>query len=71
MPDFLNSDLVKVIGFVIVLGVVLKLIVGVLKKPKAGPMQLKVRCDSCGWTGIVGKYNQSCPSCNGSVSRVG
>lgn len=39
-----------------------------LLAPKQGPAHMvRVRCDSCGWTGQVGRYNMRCSSCGSTT----
>ena len=66
MEELLNNTTVQGVAGVIVLLVIVKVLIGIFKKPEVDKFSVKVRCRDCKWTGMVGKYNRTCPSCNGN-----
>ena len=66
MEDLLNNTTVQGVAAVIVLLVIVKILIGIFKKPEVDKFSVRVRCRDCTWTGMVGKYNKRCPSCNGT-----
>jgi hypothetical protein len=66
MPELLDhpAAIVLVVGVVVMVALVLRQL---LARPKVPPVHLRVACRSCGWKGVVGKYNRRCSAC-GSVN---
>ena len=66
MESLLTSTSFQAFASIIVLLVMIKIVLTLFKKPEKERFSVRVRCRDCKWTGMVGKYNKRCPSCNGT-----
>jgi hypothetical protein len=66
MPELLShpASLALVLAAVAMVVLVLRQL---FARPKVPPVHVRVACRSCGWRGVVGKYNRRCSAC-GSVN---
>ena len=64
MEQLFASTTVRGVVAIIALLLALKVVIGLFKKPEVDKFHIKVKCRDCTWTGKVGKFNKTCPSCN-------
>jgi hypothetical protein len=67
MPELLNNPVVRIVIGVVVLVVLVQLARKLFSRQQKSKYHVLVRCRSCGWQGLVGKFNLRCNAC-GSVS---
>ncbi len=67
MEDLLNNPLVRLGLGIVVVAILASFVKRLFAKPKTSAYHVRVRCQSCGWQGQVGKYNRRCSSCGGTT----
>lgn len=58
-----GTQLVGIAVGVVVLFVLARVVKGLMGPPEPDKFQARMRCTSCGWTGVVPKHKPACRRC--------